>query len=79
MSDLIGYVSSFFVTFGLGIGFVIGGLIFAFGLAYAFMLIFKRSRRAIREDRPAFVSVRNRLAPARTSPKPSRPMNEQNR
>lgn len=70
MSDLIGYISSFFVSFGLGIGFVIGGLIFAFGIAYALMLIFKSSRRMLKEDEPkVFPGVRNRLVPVRTGPK----------
>jgi hypothetical protein len=70
MSDFLGYVSSFFVTFGLGIGFAIGGLIFVFGLTYAAMLIFKKSRRLIKEDeaRP-YVGIRNRLVPVRTVPK----------
>lgn len=63
MSNLFGYISSFFVTFGLGIGFVLGGLIFLFLFTYAIMLVFKRSRRALREDLPRpFARIRNQIA-----------------
>ena len=67
MSNLLGYFSSYFVSFGLGIGFLIGGIIFAFLLIYAVMLIFKKSRRAIQEDRArTFTTSRSRLVPVRS-------------
>ncbi len=61
MSDLLGYISSFFVTFGLGVGFFIGGLIFAFLFSYAVMLLFKKSRLMIREQTRVAVPVRKRF------------------
>ena len=80
MSDFVGYISSFFVSLGLGIGFLIGGLIFLFGIAYAIMLITKSSRRMIKEDQPQpFVGIRNRMVPVRSVPKRREPANGVNR
>lgn len=50
MAEIMGYISSYFVLFAGGVGFLFGGLIFAFFIIYAALLLFKRSRRAVRED-----------------------------
>ncbi len=50
MAEILGYISSYFVLFGLGVGFLFGGIIFGFFIVYAGLLLFKRTRRAVRED-----------------------------
>ncbi len=71
MSDILGYLSSLFVTFGMGFGFLVGGLIFAFLLVYAALLLFGKTRRSIQEDKPrAHTANRtqlDRLIPVRQS------------
>ena len=71
MSEFLGYISSFFVSFGLGIGFLIGGAIFLFLIVYGFMFFFKRSRRMIREERTRDfpVTAQRRMVPVRNNPK----------
>lgn len=70
MSDLAGYVSSFLVSLGLASGFLIGGVIFAFLIAYGFSLFFKKYRRTMSEDgKRVYVTGRRRLIPLRTLPK----------
>jgi Ca2+/Na+ antiporter len=67
MGDFFGYVSSFFMTFGLGIGFGLGGLIFISLIAYGLTLLFKRSRLAMREKDPQpYLGVRNKLVPSKS-------------
>ncbi len=69
MSDILGYLSSLFVTLGMGFGFLVGGLIFALLIIYAVMLLFGRTRRIMKEDRATFYSPHlnhlDRLNPAR--------------
>ena len=65
MFDLIGYLSSFFATFGLAAGFLIGGLIFLILLVYGFSIYLKASREGFREEHhPALVPARARLVAA---------------
>lgn len=69
MSDLAGYVSSFLVSLGLASGFLIGGVIFAFLIAYGVSLFFKKYRGIMSEDRRRPFTGRRRLVPLRTNPK----------
>ncbi len=77
MSDLLGYLSSFLVTFGMGFGFLVGGLIFAFLLVYAVMLLFGKTRRSIQEDKPRSYGVNrnhlDRLIPVKQSHRRTNP------
>jgi hypothetical protein len=65
MFDLIGYLSSFFATFGLAAGFLIGGLIFLILLVYGFSIYLRASREGFREEHhPALAPSPARLVAA---------------
>ncbi len=62
MLNFFGYLSSYFVTFGLFVGFAFGAVIFAVFITYAIMLIFKRTRRIIEEEQPqSFLPIQKRV------------------
>lgn len=62
MFDLVGYLSSYFVTLGLAVGFLASAVIFVCLLVYGFSIYLKVFREIFKQEHhPALIPARARL------------------